>query len=126
MLVTIRKSIWFVLMIFQLRTTNWMFVHGNLHGFCRLENRTITFNICKSSPRLVVPVCVGYCPSSTRWEFRLGRFVARTSACTVTHHRMEQFVCRDATHTAIQLIIPLACSCSKHYCRSRNKTERHS
>ena len=74
------------------------------------------FKICKTPPRLILPVCVGSCPSTTHWDFRLNRFVTRLSACTVTNHRIEQFLCPDATHTLIDLVIPLACSCEKYHC----------
>jgi hypothetical protein len=107
-----------IIIILQLKTTN---VHGNIGGYCRLENRTITLDICKIPPTLTVPFCVGFCPSSTRWEFNLNRFIARTSACTVTRHRTEKFTCRDSTHTAVQIMIPLACSCDKHYCRNSHQ-----
>jgi hypothetical protein len=114
MSIIVYKIIFVIIIILQLRTTN---VNGHVGGYCRLENRTVILHICKDPPRLTLPVCVGYCPSSSRWEFNLKRFVARTSACTVTQHRTEQFICPDSTHTAIQIMIPLACSCDKHYCR---------
>jgi hypothetical protein len=91
-------------------------VNGNINHFCKLENRTIIFNICKVPPRLTIPVCVGSCSSRAQWNFHLNRFVYKTKACTVSQHRTEYFVCPDSTHTAIELMIPLACSCTKHYC----------
>lgn len=106
------------IIILQLRTKNSIYVNGNIGGYCRLENRTFTLNICKDRPRLTLPVCVGFCPSTTRWSFESKRFIPRTSACTVTDHRTEQFTCPDSTHTAVQLMIPLACSCDKHYCQN--------
>ncbi len=109
-----------ITIILQLKTMN---VNGNIGGYCRLENRTITLNICKTRPNIIIPTCVGFCSSSTRWEFNLNRFIARTSACTVTQHRTEQYTCRDSTHTSVQIMIPLACSCDKHYCR--NSHPRH-
>ena len=118
MAIFIYKFFFALYVILQLRTTNSLYVHGNPGGSCRLENRTVIFNVCKTPPRLTLPVCAGFCPSSTRWEFNMKRFVLRTSACTVTRYRMESFVCPDSTHTAIQLMIPLACSCDKHYCRN--------
>ena len=108
-----------IILLLQIRTT-----HASVGGYCRLENRTMVLNLCKNPPRLTLPVCVGLCSSSTRWNFNFKRFVPRISACTVTQHRTEQFVCPDSTHTAIQLIIPLACSCRKQYCR--NSHPRHS
>ena len=118
MATVIYKIFFAFILILQLRTTNSIYVHESMGGYCRLENRTITLSICKTPPRLTLPVCTGFCPSSTRWEFKLQRFVPRTSACTVTAQRMEQFICPDSTHTAVQLVIPLACSCGKHYCRN--------
>jgi hypothetical protein len=115
MAMIVYKIIFAIIIILQFRT---MSVHGNVGGYCKLENRTISLTICKHPPRITVPFCVGYCPSSTRWEFDLKRFVPRTSACTVTRHRTEQFICPDSTHTAVQIIIPLECSCDKHYCRN--------
>ncbi len=118
MAIIIYKVIFAMIIILQLRTTSLIYVNGNIGGYCRLENRTIILNLCKNPPRLTLPVCVGFCPSSTRWDFNLKRFIPRTSACTVTQHRTEQFVCPDSTHTAIELMIPLECSCDKHYCRN--------
>ena len=115
------KVTWVILLIFQLRASNSIAVRAQTGSFCRLENRTVTLNICKNPPRFVLPICVGYCPSSTRWEFRLNRFVARTSTCTVTQHRTEHFTCPDATHTTVEILIPLACSCEKHYCQNRSQ-----
>jgi hypothetical protein len=112
MAIIVYQVIFAMIIILQLRTTN-----GNVGGYCRLENRTRILNLCKNPPRLTLPICVGFCPSSTRWDFNSKRFIPRTSACTVTQHRTEEFVCPDSTHTAIELIIPLACSCDKHYCR---------
>ncbi|CAF1609685.1 unnamed protein product [Rotaria magnacalcarata] len=91
--------------------------HGNSHHICKLENRTIVFNVCKIQPRITLPVCTGYCSSSTHWSFHSKRFVHSTTACTVTDHRTEIFVCPDSTHTAIQLMIPVNCSCAKSSCR---------
>ncbi len=90
--------------------------NGNLQQFCELENRTITFDICKKRPRLTLPVCVGFCSSTTQWSFRSNTFLSRTRACQVTRHRTEYFVCPDSSHTAIELIIPLACSCTQSNC----------
>jgi hypothetical protein len=118
MSIIIYKVIFAIIIVLQLRTINVIYVNGHVGGYCRLENRTITLPICKDKPRLTLSVCVGYCPSSIRWDFNLERFVARTSACTVTQHRTEQFICPDSTHTAVQIMIPLACSCDKHYCRN--------
>jgi len=118
MSIIIYKVIFAIIIVLQLRTINVIYVNGNVGGYCRLENRTIILPICKDKPRITLPVCVGYCPSSTRWDFNLERFIARTSACTVTQHRTEQFICPDSTHTAVQIMIPLACSCDKHYCRN--------
>jgi hypothetical protein len=87
-----------------------------VNGTCKLENRTMILNICKTSPHLTIPVCVGSCLSNTQWNFHSNQFIHRTNACTVTKHRTEHFVCPDATHTAIELMIPLACSCTKHSC----------
>jgi hypothetical protein len=84
--------------------------------FCKLENRTITFNICKESPHFILPICVGYCSSTSQWDFRTNKFIYRTQACKVTRYRTEYFVCPDSTHTAIELLIPLACSCTKRHC----------
>jgi len=117
----IYKFIYTIIIILQLIMTSLMYVNGNVGSSCILENRTVTLNICNTRPRLILPVCVGFCPSSTRWEFNLNQFVSRTSACTVTQHRTEEFVCPDSTHTAVQLIIPLACSCDKHYCRNMHQ-----
>jgi hypothetical protein len=102
----------------QLKMMNLIYVNGNIDHFCKLENHTIELKICKTSPRLTLPVCVGFCSSSTQWNFDLNRFVHRTSACTVTRYRTEQFTCLDSTHTAVEIIIPLACSCTKYYCRN--------
>lgn len=120
MAIFIYKFFFVFCVILQLRTTNSLLVNGNVTpgGYCRLENRTVIFNVCKTPPRLTLPVCAGFCPSSTRWEFNTKRFVLRMSACKVTRYRTESFVCPDSTHTAIQLVIPLACSCDKHYCRN--------
>ena len=118
MAIYVYKLLFALSALLQFKTINLLYVHANVGGYCRLENRTVIFNVCKTPPRLTLPVCVGFCPSSTRWEFNIKRFVFRTSACTVIRHRTEQFVCPDSTHTAIQLMIPLACSCDKHYCRN--------
>ena len=118
MALIVYKVICAIIIVLQLKTTNFIYVNGNMGGYCRLENRTVILNICKTPPRLILPVCVGFCPSGTRWEFNSNRFVSRTSACTVTRHRTEQFICRDSTHTAVQIMIPLNCSCDKHYCRN--------
>ncbi|CAM4886569.1 unnamed protein product [Rotaria socialis] len=112
------KVICVVIIVLQLRTINLIYVQGHVGGYCRLQNRTVTLNICKNPPRLIIPVCEGYCPSSSRWEFNHNRFVPRTSACTVKQYRVEDFTCRDSTHTAVKIIIPLACSCNKHYCQN--------
>jgi hypothetical protein len=117
----IYKLICTIIIILQLRMTSLIYVNGNVGSSCILENRTITLNVCNTPPRLTLPVCVGFCPSSTRWDFNLNQFVPRTSACTVTRHRTEEFVCPDSTHTAVQIIIPLACSCDKHYCRNTHQ-----
>ncbi len=88
-----------------------------MEQFCQLENHTMVLNICKRSPRLIRPICVGYCSSITQWNFRLNKFIYRTEACRVTQYRTEYFVCPDSTHTAIELLIPLACSCTtKRHC----------
>ncbi|CAF3450112.1 unnamed protein product [Rotaria sp. Silwood1] len=118
MALIIYKLICTIIIILQLRPLNLIYVHGNVDGYCRLQNRTVVLNICKTPPRLILPVCEGFCSSSTRWEFNSNRFVPRTSACTVTQHRTEQFICPDSTHTAVEIMIPLACSCNKHYCRN--------
>jgi hypothetical protein len=118
MAIIIYKIICAIIIILQLRTTNFIYVNGNVGGYCRLENRTVILDICKDRPRLTLPICIGFCSSSTRWEFNLKRFVARTSACTVTRHRTEEFTCPDSTHTAVQIMISLECSCDKHYCRN--------
>lgn len=99
---------------------NFISVHGYSAGYCRLEYRNFTLNICKDPPRRFLPVCVGFCPSITRWDFKFGQFVQRTSACTVTKYRIEQIVCPDATHTAVNILIPLKCSCSRHNCQDRH------
>ncbi|CAF3928357.1 unnamed protein product [Rotaria sp. Silwood1] len=93
-----------------------IYVHGNINQICQLENRTFIFNICKIRPSLTIPVCAGYCSSITQWNFNLNQFVRRTNACTVIEHRTEYFVCPDSTHTAIELMIPLKCSCIKSSC----------
>ncbi|CAF4349274.1 unnamed protein product [Rotaria sp. Silwood2] len=95
-------------------------VHGNINHLCKLENRTIIYNICKTRPSITMPTCVGFCASATQWNFSLNRFVRRTRACTVTRHRTEYFVCPDSTHTAIELMIPLECSCTKSSCHHYN------
>lgn len=93
-------------------------VNGKINQYCRLENRTIIFNICKNPPQFILPVCIGFCSSMTQWDFYSNKFIARTNTCKVTKHRTESFVCPDSTHTAIELMIPLACSCTKHHCYS--------
>jgi len=95
-------------------------INGNLNQFCKLENRTITLNICKIRPQIILPVCIGYCSSTTQWNFRSNKFITRTELCKVTKYRTESFVCPDSTHTATELMIPLACSCTKHYCHRFN------
>jgi hypothetical protein len=89
---------------------------ANMEQFCRLENRTMILNICKQSPRIIQPICVGYCSSTSHYNFRLHQFITRTESCRVTQYRTEYFVCPDSTHTAIELLIPLACSCEKRHC----------
>lgn len=91
--------------------------HGNINNFCRLENRTFIFDICQIRPRHTLPVCVGLCSSTTEWNFHLHHFSHQVHSCRVTQHRTEYFICPDATHTAIELMIPLECSCTKRYCR---------
>jgi hypothetical protein len=76
----------------------------------------ITLNICKKPPRFILPVCIGYCSTISQWNFHSNKFIYRTNACQVTQHRTEYFLCPDSTHTAIELTIPLACSCMKHTC----------
>lgn len=110
-----------IIIVLQLRFINRIYVHGHVGGYCKLQNRTVVLNICKTPPKLIIPVCEGFCPSSTRWEFNGNQFVPRTSACTVTHYRTEDFICPDSTHTAVKIIIPLACTCNKHYCRNSHQ-----
>jgi len=98
-----------------------IYVNGNMNQFCKLENRTIVLNICKKPPHLILPVCVGFCASSTEWNFRSNKFTSRTKSCKVTQHRTEYFVCPDSTHTAVELIIPLACSCTKYHCNRHHR-----
>lgn len=93
-------------------------IHGKINSYCKLENRTITFDICKIPPTLILPVCTGFCSSTTQWNFRSNRFITRTNSCKVTKHRTKYFVCPDSTHTAIEVIIPLECSCDRHHCYS--------
>jgi len=76
-------------------------------GLCRLENRTITFNICNTPPSFILPVCTGYCDSLTQWDFRKNRFLTHTKLCHVTKHETILFTCPDSTHTSIELFIPL-------------------
>ncbi|CAF2039526.1 unnamed protein product [Rotaria magnacalcarata] len=118
MIFIVFKVVCAIIIVLELRTINLIYVQGHVGDYCRLQNRTFTLNICKTPPRLILPVCEGYCPSSSRWEFNYNRFVSRTSACTVTRYRVEDFVCRDSTHTSVKIIIPLACSCNKHYCQN--------
>ena len=112
------KWTWIILLIITIRNSSRISVHGHGGGYCRIENRTVTLNICKTPPTIVLPTCVGFCHSSTRWEFRSHRFVSRTSACTVTQHRTEEFVCPDSTHTSVQLMIALECSCERYSCET--------
>ena len=95
-------------------------VHGHSTSFCQLQNRTVTLNICRTPPQLILPVCVGFCSSQTQWDVRSNRFFTRLNACTVSNFRTEQFVCPDATHTAIDLVIPTSCSCSRYSCSNSN------
>jgi len=95
---------------------NIYYINGNMNQLCKLENRTTILNICKNPPRLTLPVCIGFCTSTTQWNFHLNKFITRTKLCKVTKHRTEYFVCPDSTHTAIELMIPLACSCTQHRC----------
>ncbi|CAF3646638.1 unnamed protein product [Rotaria sordida] len=118
MALIVYKAVCAIIIVLQLRTMNFIYVHGKIGGYCTLKNRTVVLNICKTPPRLMLPVCEGFCSSSTQWEFNSNRFVPRTSACIVTRHRNEQFICPDSTHTAVEIMIPLACSCNKHYCQS--------
>jgi hypothetical protein len=124
MALTVYKVIFTIIVIIQLRMTNSIYANASIGGYCRLENRTLTLEICKVQPNITLPVCVGLCPSSSRWDFNSNRFIFRTSACTVTRQRIEQFICPDSTHTAVKIMIPLACSCDKHYCR--NHHQKHS
>lgn len=105
-----------ILIPLQLRTANLFFVNGQTTPSCKLENRTYTLPICKRSPTFTIPVCVGHCSSGTRWDFKLNRFLSRTTACTVTAFKTINYTCLDSTHTAITIIIPLACSCGKPHC----------
>lgn len=85
-------------------------------GLCRLENRTITFNICLNPPRFTLPVCTGQCYSLTQWNIRSNRFITYTKSCQVTEHKTKLFTCPDSTHTTIELFIPLKCSCKTFKC----------
>jgi Cystine-knot domain len=92
---------------------------------CLLENRTMILNVCKTPPRLTLPVCGGFCSSHSQWDFRLNRYVHGISACTVIEHRTEQFICPDASHTAVEIMIPLACSCTKYSCHNDRFSHRY-
>lgn len=92
------------------------YANNTMNHLCKLENRTFVFDVCKVRPHLIIPTCIGYCSSKSHWSFHQQRFVFGARACTVTKHRTEYFVCPDHTHTAIQLMIPLECSCSQSSC----------
>ena len=101
-----------------------VFPNGNLNTACQLTNQTFVFDICKTPPKLTLPVCAGFCSTISQWSFRSKEFLPRINACTVKAYRTEQFVCPDSTHTAVSLLIPLSCSCSRLSCSLHTTTSK--
>lgn len=103
---------------------NIFFVSIDIHveSRCQLQNRTMILTICKTPPRIIVPVCVGFCSSSSQWNVHFHQFIPRIHTCQVTKYRRKLFICPDSTHTAIYLFIPLTCSCTKRHCFHVNQT----
>ena len=48
------KTICTIIIILQLRTTTLIYVNGTVGSYCRLENRTVILNICKTPPRFTL------------------------------------------------------------------------
>lgn len=114
------KVIWFFLMLSHYRS----FVSADITSSCRLENRTVVLHVCKTSPRVIIPVCVGHCLSRTRWSITRKTFITVAKACTVKESYNVTFQCQDSTHTSVTMTLPKSCSCELYSCRNRHERTR--